>query len=289
MSGRKVNKKGEVVNEDGDTVGRLTEGELLNCAGKKIDDDGDVVDGKGAKVGHVSLLEDIPDPEPEPEPEPEPQPEETEEEKAERQKAEQDRKLAAQMGTAIEQSLDKIKPVLRMIVQTIDKEERKPEKERDEEDLVKQVKPLIEEGGRILTECNGAIRGMDPDGRIQANAKHKAASKEASPEEHHLADLLKELTGWVTETIENAKRKIEDMPHAKKEINPLWTLLTEPLGQILAAVGLLLAGVLGLVGKLLSGLGLGGLLNNLLGGLGLTNLLDGLGLGSIVGSLTGKS
>jgi uncharacterized membrane protein YeaQ/YmgE (transglycosylase-associated protein family) len=41
------------------------------------------------------------------------------------------------------------------------------------------------------------------------------------------------------------------MPHAKKEINPLWGLLAEPLFQIVAAVGLLLSGVLGLVGKLL--------------------------------------
>lgn len=42
------------------------------------------------------------------------------------------------------------------------------------------------------------------------------------------------------------------MPHAKKQLNPLWGLLAEPLGQILAAVGLLLSGVLGLVGKLVS-------------------------------------
>ena len=42
------------------------------------------------------------------------------------------------------------------------------------------------------------------------------------------------------------------MPHAKKELNPLWGLLSEPLFQILAAVGLLLSGVLGLVGKLVS-------------------------------------
>ena len=42
------------------------------------------------------------------------------------------------------------------------------------------------------------------------------------------------------------------MPHAKKELNPLWGLLMEPLGQILAAVGLLLTGVLGLVGRLVS-------------------------------------
>jgi hypothetical protein len=78
-----------------------------------------------------------------------------------------------------------------------------------------------------------------------------------------------QLTGRVTQTIDQAKKKIAGMPHAKKELNPLWGLLAEPLGQILAAVGLLLAGVLGLVGKLLSGLGLGGLLDNLLGGLGL--------------------
>ena len=59
-----------------------------------------------------------------------------------------------------------------------------------------------------------------------------------------------QLTGTVSQCIDGAKRKIEDMPHAKKELNPLWGLLTEPLFQILAAVGLLLNGVLSLVGRL---------------------------------------
>ncbi|RAH86144.1 hypothetical protein BO86DRAFT_139901 [Aspergillus japonicus CBS 114.51] len=75
------------------------------------------------------------------------------------------------------------------------------------------------------------------------------------------------------------------MPHAKKKINPLWTLLSEPLVQIIAAVGLLLSGVLGLVGKLLNGLGLGNLLSGLLGGLGVDKLLEGLGLGKITEGL----
>lgn len=97
-----------------------------------------------------------------------------------------------------------------------------------------------------------------------------------------------QLSSGVNETVENAKRKIDGMPHAKKELNPLWGLLTKPLGQILAAVGLLLSGVLGLVGQLLSGLGLGGLLDGLLGGLGLDKILDGLGLGMVTSSLTGK-
>jgi hypothetical protein len=93
--------------------------------------------------------------------------------------------------------------------------------------------------------------------------------------------LLKELTTTVVTTIDNAKKKISDMPHAKKKLNPLWGLLTEPLFQIIAAVGLLLSGVLGLVGKLLNALGLGGLVNGLLGGLGIDKLLGGLGLGSL--------
>lgn len=141
---------------------------------------------------------------------------------------------------------------------------------------------------KTVMEANGVIRGLDPDGSIAAGAKGRAGSKDASPEEYRLAEVLKELTGNVTQTIENAKKKIAGMPHAKKELNPLWNLLAEPLGQILAAVGLLLAGVLGLVGRLLSGLGLGGLLDNLLGGLGLKGILKGLGLGMVTESLTGR-
>jgi hypothetical protein len=150
---------------------------------------------------------------------------------------------------------------------------------------VQEVRPLIEEGGRILNEAKGIIKGLDPEGRISANAKHKTAAREATPEEYHLAEVLKDLTGDVTQCIDNAKRKLEDMPHAKKELNPLWGLLNEPLFQILAAVGLLLAGVLNLVGRLLSGLGLGGLVDGLLGTLGLNRVLEGLGLGSFTKSL----
>ncbi|KAK5626552.1 hypothetical protein RRF57_002267 [Xylaria bambusicola] len=280
MSGRKVNREGNVINEDGDIIGKLTSGELSECAGKKIDDDADVVDQKGNVLGHCSLLSEIPE---------EPEPEETEEERQARLQREQDAKIAGQIAYCIEQSLDKIKPICRMIVEAINIEEAKSPEDRDEEELVNKVRPLIEEGGKILTEANGVIRGLDPDGRISAQAKHHSAGHEATPEEYHLAELLKELTGTVTETIENAKRKLENLPKAKKKINPLWGLLSEPLFQIIAAVGLLLSGVLGLVGKLLNGLGLGNLVGNLLGGLGISKVLDGLGLGEILSPITGGS
>ncbi|TVY39162.1 hypothetical protein LOCC1_G004807 [Lachnellula occidentalis] len=281
--GRKVNKDGNVVDDSGDVIARLTEGEVAKCTGKEIDNDGDISNEKGTTLGHVTLIDDIPEEEVEEE-----EPTETEEEKEARLQKEQDQKLAGQMARVVNQSVDKIKPILQMINEHLDEAEKKPKEELDEQKVVDTVKPLIEEGGRILSECNGAIRGLDPDGRIAANAKGKAASGEASKEEYQLAEVLKDLTENVHKTIEQSKKRIAGMPHAKKELNPLWALLTEPLGQILAAVGLLLAGVLGLVGKLLGGLGLGGLLDNLLGGLGLKGILKGLGLGSVTGALTGK-
>jgi len=276
MSGRKVNREGNVVDEDGNIIGKLTSGDPQACSGKDIDDDGDVVDYKGTVIGHCTLLEDLKEEE-----------EESAEDKEKREQAEQDKKLALQMAVCIEQCLDKIRPICKMITEKIDKAERTPEDERDEEALVREVRPLIEEGGRILTEAKGIIKGLDPDGRIAANAKHKTAAREATPEEYHLAEVLKDLTGDVTQCIENAKKKLEEMPHAKKELNPLWGLLNEPLFQILAAVGLLLSGVLNLVGRLLNGLGLGGIIDGLLGTLGLNRVLEGLGLGSITKSLTG--
>ncbi|RSL96264.1 hypothetical protein CEP52_011611 [Fusarium oligoseptatum] len=299
LAGRKVNREGNVNDQEGNIIGKLTSGDLLACAGKEIDQDGDVINNKGETVGHVSLLEDIP-PEPEPEPEvEEEEPGETEEERLKREQAEaeeakkqeqaeKDKKLAGSLAYAISQTLDKIRPICKQIDDKISAAEAQPKEERDEEELVRQVRPLIEEGGKILTETNGTIRGLDPDGRIQKNAKQKVAGGEATPEEAQLAELLKELTGSITSTIDNAKRKLEGMPHAKKELNPLWALLAEPLFQIIAAVGLLLSGVLGLVGKILGGLGLGGLLDGLLGGLGLNKVLSGLGLGDVVGTLTGK-
>ncbi|KAJ4389798.1 hypothetical protein N0V93_007270 [Gnomoniopsis smithogilvyi] len=279
LEGLTVNNDGNVVDKHGNIIAKLTSGDPNICAGKEIDGDGDVVNAKGMTVGHVNLLQDIKEEEPEGE---------TEEEAAARLEKEQDKKLAIQMANALENCLDKINPILKMITSKIDAAEAQKEEDRDEEALVKEVKPLIEEGGNILREAHGVIRGLDPDGHIQANAKHKSGTREATPEEFHLAEVIKELTGHVTETIEAAKKKLEGMPHAEKELNPLWGLLGEPLFQIIAAVGLLLTGVLGIVGNLLKGLGLGGIVDGLLGTLGISRLLDGLGLGSITGALTGK-
>ncbi|KAF9771337.1 hypothetical protein IL306_011019, partial [Fusarium sp. DS 682] len=203
LAGRKVNREGNVVDADGNIIGKLTSGELLDCAGKEIDEDGDVFNQKGSVIGHVSLLEDIPKEE---EPEPEPEPEgETEEERLKREQAEADeakqaeeaeknKKLAQQLAYQIEQTLERLRPICKAINDKISAAEAQKPEDRDEEELVRQVKPLIEDGGKILTETNGIIRSLDPDGRISRNAKQKTAGGEATPEEAHLANLLKEVS-----------------------------------------------------------------------------------------------
>ncbi|KFY22145.1 hypothetical protein V491_02872 [Pseudogymnoascus sp. VKM F-3775] len=97
------------------------------------------------------------------------------------------------MASCVQQSIDKFQPILKMITEATESAERQPKEELDEQKLVDTVKPLLEQGGQILQEANGVIRGLDPDGRIQA--KHKCASREATPEEYHLAEVLKEVSG----------------------------------------------------------------------------------------------
>ncbi|GAB5585871.1 hypothetical protein Unana1_00771 [Umbelopsis nana] len=112
--------------------------------------------------------------------------------------------------------------------------------------------------------------------KLLKTAQARSAERKAAPEKHCLAELFSNLTGEVSKTIENAKKKIAGMPHAEEELRPLWDLLQNPLLQILAAVGNLLSGVLGLLRNILNDLGLGGLVNNLLGGLGLDKILQTL-------------
>jgi len=269
MSGMRVNREGEVRDQNGDLVGRLTMGDLGHCVGQEIDDAGNVVDIDGNKIGEVTLLENIADDYEGP----------TEEELAEAAKREEEREIAEKMNTICTQTLERVQPICKQIKDYMDKADRTPREELDEDELVDNVKPLIEEAGRHLQECNGSLRGLDPDGHIAAQAKGRAGTKEATPEEVRLSENLKELTSTVVTTVDDAKKKLNDMPHAKKKLNPLWGLMTQPLVQILAAVGLLLAGVLGLVGQLLNGLGLGGLTNGLLGGLGINKLMESFGLG----------
>jgi flagellar hook-basal body complex protein FliE len=191
--------------------------------------------------------------------------------------------LAEKIGDAINHALDRLKPLLKLITETVDKANKTPKEDLDEDALVDKLKPVIEEAQGVLNETLGLVKGLDPTGAIAKNAQKNTSNHQATAAEQKLAVALTQLTGDVTKTIENAKEKIKDMPKAGPKLGALLGLLQDPLFQILSAVGLLLNGVLTLVGNLLNGLGLGGIVRNLLSGLGLDKILKGLGLGKILG------
>lgn len=108
MSGRKVNKEGEVRDADGNLIGKLTSGNLATLIGKEIDDNGFVIDNDGNRLGECTLLENIREEEPEEEGP-------TAEEQEAQAKAEQDRQLAERMCHILRQTLDQVKPVCKQI------------------------------------------------------------------------------------------------------------------------------------------------------------------------------
>ncbi|EXL65372.1 hypothetical protein FOPG_18400 [Fusarium oxysporum f. sp. conglutinans race 2 54008] len=280
-----VDNNGNLVNDKGHLIGRVIEGEIKQLIGLTSDDQGTIWDRTGMQVGKAEPL---------------PEWERGEQKDYSILKGttvDKDGNLINEKGHLFGKVIEgEIKQLIGLASDdqgtiwnrtgmAVGKAEPLPEWERGEQKDFSILKGAVvyKEGG--LVNDKGDTIG-----------KQKTAAGEATPEEAHLANLLKELSTEIQTTIEEGKRKLEGMPHAKKEINPLWALLAEPLFQIVAAVGLLLSGVLGLVGKLLgpilspllNGLGLGGLLDGLLGGLGLKKILSGLGLGVVVGTVTGK-
>lgn len=128
-------------------------------------------------------------------------------------------------------------------------EAQKPE-DRDEAELVKQIKPLLQQAETILNQTLGAIKGADPDNRLSNKAKRHMADHRATPEEQRLAEALKvvcnilqsqhspafhrsfaksyrthrpllQLMEEVGGTIEWARNKLDAFPKAKKDLSPL--------------------------------------------------------------------
>lgn len=189
-----------------------------------------------------------------------------------------DKQLAERLSIMIEDANQKVVPLVRMIRKHIENMEAQKEEDRDEAELVKQVKPLLEQAEKILNETNGMVKGADPDGRLANKAKRNVADHRASPEEQRLAEALKVMIEEVGGTIEWARGKLDAFPKAKRDLGPLLDALGQPLTQIVGGVALLLTGVLNLVGRLLSGLGLDSLLKGIVAATGLDKIFRGLGL-----------
>ncbi|KAL0577287.1 hypothetical protein V5O48_004680 [Marasmius crinis-equi] len=198
-------------------------------------------------------------------------------------KTKEDKELAERLSILIEDANSRLLPLCKMIRSHIENMEGKKEEDRNEDELIKQVKPLIQQADQILQETNGAIKGADPGNRLSSKAQNHAAAHTATPEEQRLAAAIKVLVEEVGGTIEWAKGKLDAFPKAKRDLGPLLDALGAPLTQIVSGVCMLLTGVLNLVGKILSGLGLDSFLHGLASALGLKDLYKGMGLDKMMG------
>ncbi|KAJ7264787.1 hypothetical protein C8J57DRAFT_1436235 [Mycena rebaudengoi] len=175
------------------------------------------------------------------------------------QERETDRKLAERLSSIIEDANNKCTPLCKMIRKHIENMEARKEEDRDEAELVKNVKPLLEQAEKILNETNGAVRGADPDNRLSNKAQRNMQDHKASPEEQRLAEALKTMVQEVGGTLEWAKDKLDSYPKAKKDLGPLFEAVSR------AGLGLdsLLKGIVAATGldKIYKGLGLGKWLN----------------------------
>lgn len=79
----------------------------------------------------------------------------------------------------------------RLVLQHIENMEAQKPEDRDENELIKQIKPLLEQAEKILNETLGAVKGADPDSRLSNKAKRNVQSHTATPEEQRLAEALK--------------------------------------------------------------------------------------------------
>ncbi|KAJ6563835.1 hypothetical protein B0H19DRAFT_1209772 [Mycena capillaripes] len=193
---------------------------------------------------------------------------------------ETDRKLAERLSSTIEDANQKTTPLCKIIRKHIEHMEARKDDDRDEADLVKKVKPLLEQAEKILNETNGAISGADPHDRLSNKATRNMRDHKATPEEQRLAEALKIRVEEVGGTIEWAKDKLDSFSEAKRDLGPLLDALGRAL-SVVSGVGLLLTGVLNLVSKLLSALGLDGLLKGIVSATGLDKIYKGLGLGKM--------
>ncbi|KZP27910.1 hypothetical protein FIBSPDRAFT_817919 [Athelia psychrophila] len=199
------------------------------------------------------------------------------------QEVKQDKELADRLSALIEDANAKVIPLCKQIRTHIENMKARPDEDKNEDELTKAVRPLLEQVEKVLNETNGAVKGADPDNLLTRTATRNYKDHKATPEEQRLAEALKVMVEEVQGTVDWAKNELEAFPKAKKDLGPLLDALGQPLVQIVSGVGLVLAGVLNLVGKLLSGLGMESLLHGLFAATGLDKIYKGL-MGQLSGA-----
>ncbi|CBF82436.1 DUF3659 domain-containing protein [Aspergillus nidulans FGSC A4] len=200
--------------------------------------------------------------------------------------------LVDKMCAIVRQTEDDVDPLCRQITLDIEEANLKPKNRLAAERLVEDIRALITTAGNILQDCNNTLRSLNPEGQIVSTMKSNSQPytvPDAMKSEYRLASLLKDLARTVIDTITTGRHRLsemsKEMPYAGRKINPLWTLLSNRLFDIIATVGLLHAGVLGMLSSLLNGPWLAKVLRRLLVAIGLDSVLGRLGAEGLLAAL----
>ncbi|KAJ0425970.1 hypothetical protein BJY00DRAFT_308096 [Aspergillus carlsbadensis] len=293
LYGLAVSEGGKVLDDDGEVIGRVVEGELEDLIGQTVDDDGEILDENGDFIGRVDVLREGEDGA-------------REEEfhvfeglKANKQGNVMDAEgvpvARVVSGTAVEgreigrdgrirdcngtvigevelipederlyaivrQMRDAVEPLRRQMKLA----SRASRTMSGSENLAKDFKPLVEDARLALHECDTALRAH--------------TSNQAEPVDRHLADLIKELGESVVDTIDSACQITADS-HASQLIHPLITLLVEPPLRVTVAIALR---VVGFYARILNSVGIGKILRAVLRRLGVYRRLEEFGLGAVI-------
>ncbi|KAL4950597.1 hypothetical protein BDW69DRAFT_187227 [Aspergillus filifer] len=277
----------------------MSEGFTGACAleGMKVDKHGNVVDQNGVVFGHVVVSEGRPADKPSD------QKKVQGEDVGDMQKharfdlvsivvnddgfAVDKQELAEQMCVIVRQIKNNVESLCSRITLRLDEADRTPKDQLDERQVVQDVKPLIEEAGKALQDCKGALSAIGPNNHM-AETMVTGIPQMASDAEHELAELLQELAEVVMDTITNGRHLVVNMSRIRKGINPQWPLMSEPLFQILSTVGLLLNGLYGLFTRMVDAVWLGKALRGFLAAYGIDQrILYRLGVERILRGLVG--
>ncbi|KAL4882989.1 hypothetical protein BJY04DRAFT_226791 [Aspergillus karnatakaensis] len=191
-----------------------------------------------------------------------------------------DTQVAERMCEVVQRIQDSVGLLSVQITKHIENAAKAPKEGIDEDQVVDDLTPLIQEAGNVLEECNSALQAIDPDGDLAALISTRGASPRLALG-YQLADLVRQLLQTVFDLMQKPKHLLAVIPHARGRVSRLWATLFDLVFRIVTAVGLLVFKVVGLYSRALDFFRLGGPLRSILIGLGVDKLLEHSGLDAV--------
>jgi hypothetical protein len=114
MRGQKVNRNGEVRDEDGKLMGRFTVGNIKALVDNTVHENGKLIDSNGNKIGECTLEDNLPEPD---EPEELEEPENLPEEAEKWVKEDHDRDLVKKISSVVQKTLESVEPLCKQITE----------------------------------------------------------------------------------------------------------------------------------------------------------------------------